>query len=129
MVGDNLGQVKSETAPYHIKQAIFLGPKQKFLVLSDDSTKISFKGIDFKSQESLTFNNFLYLAKRQEGESKENALSANIQRFQKSFKNGITLGNITKKIDGDKYTLKMNITKKIIDGKTQNLFTPIKIQG
>lgn len=49
MIGEELGQVKSETYPHYIKQAVFLGPKQKFLVLSDNSTKISFKGIDFKS--------------------------------------------------------------------------------
>ena len=131
MVGEELGQVKSETAPHYIKQAIFLGPKQKFLVLSDGSTKISFKGIDFKSQESLTLDNFLYLAKRQENKNilseKDEGLKTNIQRFQRSFKNGITLGNITKKINGDKYIDKMNITNKTLNGNTYSSFTPIKI--
>lgn len=45
-VGNGLGQGKSETAPYSIDYAIFLGSKQKFIKTSDGKTHITFKGVD-----------------------------------------------------------------------------------
>lgn len=83
MIGDDLGQVKSETFPHYIQKAIFLGPKQKILILSNGECKVSFKGIDYENQKSLTFENFLSLAKNQEneafGKTKETPMVADIQ--------------------------------------------------
>lgn len=56
-------------APYSIPYAIFLGPKQKYLEVRDDSgnlieTKITFKGVDLERSEMLQKSDFLNMCVR-----------------------------------------------------------------